>query len=62
MKEKFNFQQYNNDYKKEHYQRITILISKNEIEVLKKLNHVSNRTKYILDLIKEDVKKNVNCK
>ena len=46
----------NNDYKKETYERLTIRIRKDDTEILEKLESVESKNKYILDLIREDIK------
>ena len=53
-----NDNKYNNTYKKEHYKRVTILVPYNEIGLLSYLNSKKSKSGYILELIKEDMKKN----
>ena len=46
----------NNKFKKETYERLTIRIRKDDTEILEKLESVENKNKYILDLIRKDIK------
>lgn len=53
-----NDNKYNNTYKKDHYKRVTILVPYKEENLLSYLNSKSSKSGYILELIKEDMKKN----
>ena len=52
----FNHKKYINDYKKTHYRRFNLLIPNKEKKVIKKLESQENKTKYLIDLIKKDIK------
>ncbi len=56
--DKFNKMAYDNNYLKEHYKRITILIPYKEKEVLDFINSKKSKTQYILDLIRKDMNQN----
>lgn len=47
---------YNKEFKKKTYTQIAIRIRKDDEEILVKLNSVENKTEYILNLIREDIK------
>ncbi len=53
----FNKQKYVNDYIKEKYKSIKIRVRNDDKKVIAKLESVPNINKYILDLIREDIKK-----
>ena len=55
---KFDEVKYNNDFKKKHYKRVTILVPYNETDLLSYLNSKDSKSGYILDLIRNDMKKN----
>lgn len=46
----------NKKYKEKTYSIVRLLIRKEETEVLEKLESVDSKTKYIVDLIKKDIK------
>jgi len=46
----------NNEYKARTYQRVTIIIRKNEEQdVIEKLESVESKTQYIINLIRKDI-------
>ena len=47
---------YNKEFKKKTYTQIAIRIRKDDEEILVKLNSVENKTEYILNLIRADIK------
>lgn len=51
-----NTDKLNAEYKKKTYTTFTMRIRKEETEVLEKLESVDSKTKYIVDLIKKDIK------
>ena len=55
---KFDKTKYDNDFKKKHYKRVTILVPYNENDLLSYLNSKDSKSGYILDLIRKDMKKN----
>lgn len=57
-KEKFNFQDYNNDYKKKHYRRYVVMVPITETELLEKLEQEKNKNAYILQALKSYQEKN----
>lgn len=50
-------QDYINNFNKEHYTIIRVVVPKSDIEVLEKLNTVKSKSGYILELIKKDLQK-----
>ena len=56
---KFNKNKYDNNYKKQHYIRVTTLISKQEKDIIKKLNSVDSKSNYLKQLILKDIKKQI---
>lgn len=57
MEKKFNQFEYNNQFNKEHYKRVTILVPQTNKEMLKWLEKNKPVSSYILDLIQEDMQK-----
>ena len=53
----FDFAKYNADFMKTHYKRVTALIPLSEMGVIEHLNKQKSASSYILQLIKEDMKK-----
>lgn len=53
----FDFAKYNADFMKKTYKRVTTLIPKSDVEVIEHLNKQKSVSSYILNLIKEDIKK-----
>ena len=53
----FDFAKYNADFMKTHYKRVTALIPLSEMDVIEHLNKQKSASSYILQLIKEDMKK-----
>lgn len=54
----FDFQRYNNDFKKKYYKRVTALIPKSNTEMIKFLEGKESVSGYLYDLIKADMEKN----
>lgn len=54
----FDFQRYNNDFKKKYYKRVTALIPKSNTEMIKFLEEKESVSGYLYDLIKADMEKN----
>ncbi|MDY5110295.1 MULTISPECIES: hypothetical protein [Bacillota] len=54
----FNQKQYINDYVRQTYKRFELRIRLDNEAVINKLNSVPNATKYILNLIEEDIERN----
>lgn len=54
----FDQQKYINGYNKEHYKRVTVLVPKEEEDILSFLKGKKPVSTYILDLVREDMKKN----
>lgn len=54
-----NFDQleYIKDYDKQKYKKILVRIPYDEIDILNKLDQVKSKNGYILDLLKQDIKK-----
>lgn len=50
-------QDYINNFNKEHYTIIRVVVPKADTEVLEKLNTVKSKSGYILELIKKDLQK-----
>lgn len=58
MKENgFDQTKYMNDYNKEHYKRVTVLVPQSEQEVIEFLKAKKPVSSYILNLIKQDMNK-----
>lgn len=57
MKKKFNQFEYNNQFNKEHYKRVTILVPQTNNEMLEWLEKNKPTSSYILGLIEKDMKK-----
>lgn len=57
MKKKFNQFEYNNQFNKEHYKRVTILVPQTNSEMLEWLEKNKPTSSYILGLIEKDMKK-----
>lgn len=56
MKENgFDQTKYMNDYNKEHYKRVTVLVPQSECEVIEFLKTKNPVSSYILNLIKQDM-------
>lgn len=53
----FDQNKYIADYAKSHYKRIELRIRFDELEVIKKLESVPSKNAYIVELIKNDIKK-----
>lgn len=51
-------QKHNANYKSKTYKRVTLLIRKDDDDVLNKLENVPSKNKYIIDLIKKDIEMN----
>lgn len=51
-----NTDRLNAEYKKKNYTSVNIRIRKDDTEILEKLETVESKNKYILDLIREDIK------
>lgn len=47
--------EYQNDYNKDHYKRYGLMVSIKEEEVIKKLDSVYSKNRYIINLIKKDI-------
>ena len=50
--------EYMNEYNRSHYKSIAIRVRLDETELLDYLGKKENKTEYIVNLIKEDMKKN----
>lgn len=50
-----NRNEYFSDYKKNRYERFTVLIPKTETEVIERLEQKKPLNKYFIDLVKEDI-------
>ena len=50
-------QDYINNFNKEHYTIIRVVVPKADTDVLEKLNTVKSKSGYILELIKKDLQK-----
>jgi hypothetical protein len=59
MKESKERLKYKNDFAKEHYKRVQIVIKNEEKNVIKKLESVNSISEYIVDLIRADVRREV---
>ena len=58
-KKEFNFREYNNDYNKKTYKLISLRLRKKEdANIINFLKTKKSINSYLLDLIKEDMKKN----
>ena len=55
MEKKYNQIEYQNDYNKDHYKRYGLMVSIKEKDVIKKLDSVASKNRYIIDLIKKDI-------
>lgn len=53
---KFDANVYNKDYKKAHYKQVHIMVPLIEKEVIEKLKEQQSVSKYIVQLIKDDIK------
>ena len=53
----FDKNKYDQEFKKINYQRIHLMINKKNIDLINFLNSKKNKTEYILNLIKNDMKK-----
>ena len=53
----FDFQQYNNDFKKKHYKRVSALIPKEDHAMITFLEEKDSVSSYIYNLIKTDMEK-----
>lgn len=49
--------EYNNAYNKQNYKNINFRVNKEDTEILEKIKSVPNKTKYLTDLIRQDIKK-----
>lgn len=59
MKENgFDQTKYMNDYNKEHYKRVTVLVPQSEHDIIEFLKTKRPVSSYILNLIKEDMEEN----
>lgn len=58
----FNQQEYMNEYNKKHYKRVTVMIPYSEEEVIDYLKNKKPVSSYILNLIKEDIRKKADQK
>ena len=56
-KGKFDQRSYINDFKKKNYKRVGIQIPLKDVEVIKKLESVENKNRYLIDLIRQDINK-----
>lgn len=54
----FNQQKYVNEYIKEKYKTIKFRVRYEDKEVIEKLNEVDSINKYLLDLVKKDIREN----
>lgn len=57
MEKNFNQIEYNNQFNKEHYKRVTILVPKDKENMLDWLNDHKPVSSYILKLIEDDMNK-----
>lgn len=55
MEKNYNQIEYQNDYNKDHYKRYGLMVSIKEKDVIKKLDSVASKNRYIIDLIKKDI-------
>lgn len=53
MEKNYNQIEYQNDYNKDHYKRYDLMVSIKEKDVIKKLDSVASKNRYIIDLIKK---------
>lgn len=50
-------QDYINNFNKEHYKIVRVVVPKTDTKVLEKLNTVKSKSGYIVELIKKDLQK-----
>lgn len=53
----FDQLKYINQFQKDNYKRVTVLVPLSDQDILDHLNHQDSKSAYILNLIKEDMKK-----